>query len=109
MTEREAREGTTVIEVQELGEDGGSWMVTGAMNEKAAVDAVRSWLNETCEGDEYLPEMLSDLDSAKCVESSDWWWEPVMPEHPNSEARLRGADDHNPNGLPTFSGIWVMA
>lgn len=112
MTEQEAqeeKEEATMSEVQELGEDGGSWMVTGAPNEQAAVDAVRSWLNEICEGDEHLDEMLADLDSAKCIESDKWWWEPVTPEHPNSEAWLRGVDDHNPTGQPTFSGIWVMA
>jgi len=91
------------LTVWELGEDGEAWFVEGTLNQDKAYEAVKQWIIETTWIDpkstlfSYFHHMddlpFSSLDETRKEARDDWFWKPVDPSHPHSDAYLARQKD----------------
>lgn len=101
---------TENITVQELGEDGDLWLVTGTTDAHSADEAVRQWVEaQTGETIEALHD-ADDLVEFRFILRKDWAWKP----NPNGTDPMDGATLAHGliaflHGLPTFTGFLVSA
>jgi len=97
---------TEAIEVIELGEDGGSWLVLNATEDEVA-PAIIAWLDETW-GGEMEVGCWHSIRTAEPTLREDWYWEPVSDEQPEDEAFLRSVAHDGTTARPTFTGYLVQ-
>lgn len=98
------------ITVQELGEDGDLWLVTGTTDAHSADEAVRQWVEATTgETIEALHD-ADDLIEFRLTRRTDWAWRPGLnPDDPMEDATLLHGGPTKTGILPTFSGFLVQA
>lgn len=98
------------ITVQEMGEDGDLWLVTGTTDAHSADEAVRQWVEATTgETIEALHD-ADDLVEFTINRRDDWAWKPGLnPDDPMDEATLLNGIHTFLHNFPTFSGFLVQA
>lgn len=98
------------ITVQELGEDGDLWLVTGTTDAHSADEAVRQWVEaHTGETIEALCD-ADDLVEFSITRRDDWAWKPgPNSADPMEDATLLSGLTAFLHNFPTFSGFLVQA
>ena len=99
------------INVIELGDDGGEWFIEGTTEIPEALEAVKKWINQvySAPDDTWREETLDQLQDAIFTVRSDWYWQPITPEHPYSDVYLRNRSK-NPqeyNNEKPFAGVHI--
>lgn len=101
---------TENITVQELGEDGDLWMVTGTTDAHSADEAVRQWVEaQTGETIEALHD-ADDLIEFRFILRNDWALKPGPNNaDPMEDATLLFGLTAFLHNFPTFTGFLVSA
>lgn len=99
-----------VFEVHDLGEDGDSWLVTGAAEEthpsRVKTEVAKYLVGSLGVGYDGLADLIGDLKDAKAVFRDNWVLAPVDPNRPD-EGSLLKPDEEADHALPRFAATLV--